>query len=91
MVHLTDGVLKNAYDKVINTFENVIDCNVHKQAYIGDHIDIKGFAESEFTGKYLDCCANLYKSSKSKKILHFASELVECIIKKWLYGRISHI
>ncbi len=33
MVHLTDEVMKNAYDKVINTFENVIDCNVHKQAY----------------------------------------------------------
>lgn len=81
MVYLIDGVLKNAYDKVINTFENVIDCNTHKQAYIGDHADIEAFAESEFAGKYLDCCVNLYKSSKSKKILHFADELVRCIIQ----------
>ena len=50
MVNLTNGILKNCYEKCIAVFERVIDCNMHINAYVGEHEN--GFAESEFAGKY---------------------------------------
>lgn len=35
MVYLTNGILKNCYEKCITVFERVIDCNMHINAYVG--------------------------------------------------------
>ena len=75
MVYLTDGILKEAYDKCAAFFENGIDCKIHMNAYTGEHGE--GFAESEFAGKYLDCCVNFYKQTKNKSILKHAEDLVK--------------
>lgn len=81
-IKLTSGVLKKVYDKTIEFFETGIDCNIHKEAYKGTHPDIAhGFAGSEFAGKYLDTCVNLYKNSGNKNILNKATELVRCIVE----------
>ena len=78
MVYLTNGILKNCYEKCIAVFERVIDCNMHINAYVGEHEN--GFAESEFAGKYLDCCVNFYKHTKSEILLDHAKNLVNGIL-----------
>lgn len=79
MVYLTNGILKNCYEKCITVFERVIDCNMHINAYVGEHEN--GFAESEFAGKYLDCCVNFYKHTKSEILLDHAKNLVNGILE----------
>ena len=79
MVYLKNGILKECYEKCVAVFENVIDCNVHINAYVGEHGD--GFAESEFAGKYLDCCVNFYRQTKNEAILNHAKRLVSGIIE----------
>lgn len=79
MVYLKDGILKECYEKCVDVFERVIDCNMHINAYVGEHED--GFAESEFAGKYLDCCVNLYNHTKNGVILTHARELVNGIME----------
>ena len=79
MVYLTNGILKNGYEKCIAVFERVIDCNMHINAYVGEHEN--GFAESEFAGKYLDCCVNFYKHTKSEILLDHAKNLVNGILE----------
>ena len=79
MVYLTNGILKNCYEKCITVFERVIDCNMHINAYVGEHEN--GFAESEFAGKYLDCCVNFYKHTRSEILLDHAKNLVNGILE----------
>ncbi len=78
--HLTYGFLKDAFDKAVRSFESEKLLNVHKMAYMGNHPEISiGFAGSEFAGKYLDTCVNLYNASKNETILKYAGELAQCI------------
>lgn len=79
MVFIKNKILKESYDRCVSVFENEIDCDMHIKAYVGEHED--GFAESEFAGKYLDCCVNFYKQTKSTAILDHAKRLVNGIIE----------
>lgn len=81
MAELKSGFLKRAYDKCLDSIKNTIDLEAHKKAYIGDHREYHGFAESEFAGKYLDTCINFYNATGDPSLLGKAEELVECIIK----------
>lgn len=79
MIYLKEGILKDCYEKCVDVFENIIDCNIHINAYIGEHEN--GFAESEFAGKYLDCCVNFYNRTKNETILNHANNLASGIIE----------
>ena len=81
MTYLTDGILKDVYDKCRDYFVNSIDRNIHIKAY--EHKDSEpdsGFAETEFAGKYLDTCMHFYEFDKDEKVLENAKAVVKSII-----------
>ncbi len=78
--YLSDGYLKEIYDRIRDGFINSIDPSVHASAYTGTHAEKSGFAEPEFAGKYLDTCMNFYRTKGDEKLLANARSVVESIL-----------
>ncbi len=76
-VKLEGGILEDCFAKIRRNFYEVIDAEVHKKVYYGEH-DIM-YAEPEFTGKYLDICARYYEVEKDGRALEKAFTVIDGI------------
>ena len=74
---LDGGILADCFRKTRRNFYDVIDAEVHKQVYYGEHHLM--YAEPEFTGKYLDICAHYYEMEKDERALEKAFTVIDGI------------
>ena len=74
---LDGGILADCFRKTRRNFYEVIDAEVHKQVYYGEHHLM--YAEPEFTGKYLDICAHYYEMEKDERALKKAFTVIDGI------------
>lgn len=76
-VKLEGGILEDCFLKIRRNFYELIDEEVHKKVYYGEH-DLM-YAEPEFTGKYLDICARYYEVEKDERALKKAFTVIDGI------------
>lgn len=58
-VRMTDGLLSECYNKIRENILSNISVDEHIATYVGEHGET--YAEPEFTGKYMDICAQYVK------------------------------
>jgi len=76
-VTLQKSVLADCFEKVRRNFYERIDENRHARVYAG--IFPEGYAEPEFTGKFLDLCAYYYESEGDARALEKGMAVVRSI------------
>ena len=76
-VKLNGGILEDCFLKIRRNFYELIDEQVHKKVYYGEH-DLM-YAEPEFTGKYLDICARYYEVERDERALKKALTVIDGI------------
>ncbi len=79
MQKLNKGFLKDIYDKCLVHFLDGIDPQIHADAYVGEHAE-KGFAESEFAGKYMDTCVCFYRYTGDERVLSYAKRVADSVL-----------
>lgn len=79
--HMTlyPSVLADCFEKVRRNFYEKIDEKKHARVYEG--IFPEGYAEPEFTGKFLDLCAYYYESEGDDRALRKGMEVIHSIEK----------
>ena len=76
---LTSGILYEYREKIADTLIHKVEADLHADTYTRrENYDM--YAEPEFTGKYLDLCMKLYRTSGDKIILENAKKVVESIL-----------
>lgn len=76
---LYPSILADCFDKVRRNFYEKIDEKKHARVYEG--IFPEGYAEPEFTGKFLDLCAYYYESEGDPRALEKGMEVIRSIQK----------
>ena len=76
---LTGGILKEYYEKLRENFYTGIDVDAHVKTYEGVHDG--GYAEPEFTGKFIDVCTRYWDADGDERALSMAARVVESILR----------
>lgn len=76
---LTEGVLFDRFSKVRTNFYEKIDERIHAATYEGNHK--LGYAEPEYTGKFMDLCARYYEREGDVRALEKGMAVVDSIEK----------
>ncbi len=79
---LTYGVLSDCRQRILDTLLYEIPAELHAATYRPCDKREDHYAEPEFSGKYLDLCAALYRSTGSETALDNAKAVVESILRE---------
>lgn len=76
---ITDGIISNNYKRLEEYFVNNISVDDHVKTYMVESSNL-GYADPEFTGKYIDVCMHYYKNEMDTKALDNAKKVIDSII-----------
>lgn len=76
---ITDGIISEQYQSLKKYFVNKISVDDHVKTYTIASSNL-GYADPEFTGKYIDVCMHYYKNEGDKRALENAKKVIDSII-----------
>ncbi len=78
-IELTEGILKKYYSAIKENLFDKMSVQMHCDTYRGEH-DL-GYAEPEFSGKYIDICSSYYINEHDEKALEYARKVTYAAMK----------